>query len=1035
MNKMRAVLTAFFMALTLAVSAQTVRISGTVTDADGGVPLQGVSVVVVGSTLGTVTNPFGKYELDVPEIAKKLRFSYIGYKTVEVEISGRSVIDVELEFETFQVQEVAVTALGIMRAEKATGYAIQSVKGEDIAKASEPNLINTLQGRVAGAIITKTSGAVGASSRIVLRGVNSLSQDNQPLIVIDNVVLNNTNFGGTRTEGVNRGSGIGDVNPNDIESVTVLKGPNAAALYGSRAANGVIIIKTKTAKVNGKMGVTFNSTTTVESPFRLPDFQNMYGQGSGGRFAFYDGRGGGINDNVDESWGPRLDIGLLIPQWNSPVVNGVRQPTLWVSYPDNVKNFFELGHTLTNNVAVEGAGDDFSIRFSYTNTAQKGMVPNTDQMRHNAMLNATISPFKYLAINTSVSYVNTHSDNLPAYGYDAQNVMQQFIWFGRQVDINDLKQYRFADGSKRNWNYSYHNNPYFTLYENLNGLERDRVFGQTNATVKFTDWMNLKLGVALDYYSNRNSARSAFGDVDSPFGFLSESKQTFRELNSDFLLTINRKLNENLDFSINIGGNLMKQYTQTLNSYVTELSVEGVYTFANAKVPVVTNNLLYERQINSLYYNGQFVWKNALFFDFTGRNDWASTLPKGKNSYFYPSFNLSAVLTDLFNWQTRTFSFGKIRAGWAQVGADTDPYQLEQVYRFDQGWNASTKLPAIYIPNEKANPDLKPQRTNAFEVGCDFRFFMNRLGIDVTYYNQRTFDQIIRMPVSATTGYTSKIVNAGEISNQGIEVSLNWVPVRTRTGFEWRVTLNYARNRNKLVKLAEGLDQYVMGGYWSLDVLAIPGETVGVLYGYDFDRNVNGDIIHINGLPIQGAFRPLGNYTPDWVGGLNNSFQYKNLSFSFLVDARFGGEIYSMTTTWGRYAGVLKETLKGREGGIIGVGAMQNEDGEWVPNDVVVTAEEYNKAAYNNNIAFSSVFDASFVKLREVRLGYTFPKVGKTAIRDLSFNFVGRNLMLLWAKVPHIDPETAFSNSNVQGLEFGQLPSARSFGLNISFKF
>ena len=1039
MRKLSGFLSFFFIILLVLpaskIAAQNIKISGTVISLTGGYPIRGVTVVVVGSARGTFTDSLGRYELVTPSISKTLRFTCIGYKTQEVDIAGRRVIDVALEEEAIEMQEVKVTALGIMRAERSTGYALQSVKGEDINRTSETSLLNALQGKVAGAIITSTSGAVGASSRIVLRGINSLNTDNQPLFVVDNVVLSNANFGNTTTEGVNRGSGVADINPNDIEDITVLKGPNAAALYGSRAANGVIIIKTKSADVDDHFGVSFNSTITMESPMRLPEFQNKYGQGSGGLFEFYDGMGNGINDNVDESWGPPLDIGLMIPQWNSPVAGGIRQPTPWISHPDNVKNFFETGMTFTNNVSVEGADESYAARFSYTNTEQKGMVPNTDQSKNNVMLNASISPYTYLTLNASLGYVNTHSDNLPAYGYDAQNVMQQFLWFGRQVDVADLRQYRFPDGSKRNWNYSYHNNPYFTLYENLNGLDRDRLFGQGSINLKFTDWLNLKVGAGIDYFKNYNNARSAFGDIDSPLGYYGESHLTFRELNTDFLLSFNRNLSSKLSLSFNLGGNLMRQYSQSLNSYATELSVEDVYTLENSRGPVVSINSLSRKQINSLFYNGQLVWKNALFFDFTGRNDWSSTLPLNNNTYFYPSFNLSAVLSDLFDFQSPTLNMVQVRAGWAQVGTDTDPYQLQPVYRFDQGWHESTKLPAIYIPNDLPNPNLKPQRTNSLEVGATLKLFMSRLGIDLTYYNQKTFDQIIRLPVSATTGYTSKIVNAGEIDNSGIELTLDGVPVRTRSGFEWSINLNFAWNKNEVKELAEGLKQYVLGGYWSLDVLAIPGQPVGTLYGYDFKRNENGKIIFYDGLPAQGEIHALGNYTPDWTGSIANSLRYKNLSLNFLIDARFGGEIYSMTSTWGRYAGVLKETLKGREGGIIGVGVMQNETGEWVPNNVVVTAEEFNKAAYNNNIAYSSVFDASFVKLREISLGYTFNHIANNLIKEISIAVVGRNLALLYARVPHIDPETAFSNSNVQGLEFGQLPSPRSYGLSLNLKF
>ena len=1035
MRRLCVFLTAFFVLVVFQLSAQTVKISGVVTSSDDKLPLQGVSVVVVGSALGAVTNAEGRYDITVSTLARHLRFSFVGYKMQEVPIEGRAIIDVVMEVEPVDVKAVTVTALGIVRAERATGYAIQSLSDEEILKSRETNIINSLQGKVSGAIITNTSGAVGTSTRMVLRGANSLSTDNQPLFVVDNVIVNNSNFGNTYNEGVNRGSGIADINPNDVETITVLKGPNAAALYGSRAANGVVIIKTKTADKDRRFGISFNSNTTVETPLRLPDFQNSYGQGTGGLFEFYDGKGGGLNDYVDESWGPRLDVGLKITQWNSPVVGGVRQATPWVSFPDNVRNFFEYGKTFTNNLSIEGSGDNYSVRVSYTNSTQNGMIPNTDIKRNSVQINASASPYDYLTINFSGNYINSKSDNMPVYGYSSQNVMQQFLWFGRQVDIQDLKKYRNSDGSLSNWNNYSHNNPYFTLNENLNGSDRDRLLGQGSSTIRIAEWLTLKTGLGVDYYTNFNTARSAFGDVESPNGYYGESKRTFRELNTDFLFQFNKKISSKLDFYFNIGGNRMEQYVHTYSASANELAVEDVYTLSNSKTAVLPQTLLYRKRINSLYFNVQFEWKKAFFIDFSGRNDWSTTLPFEDNSYFYPAVNVSAVLSDLFQIQSRRLTYAKLRAGWSQVGADTDPYQLKPVYKFGAGWNSSTRMPSIYIPDDYPNDKIKPQKTESFEVGADFRFFLNRLSVDLTYYNQRTFDQIIRVPVSPATGYTSVLINAGEITNSGIELTVDATPVKQKSGFQWNVAFNFAKNNNVVKSLYDKLDNYEFGAYWDLKVLAIPNQSFGSLYGYDFARNDEGKVIHVDGLPVQGDLKVLGNYTPDWIGGLNNELHYKNVTFSFLVDTRWGGDIYSMTTTWGRYSGVLKETLIGREGGIIGDGVKQLPNGTWIENDIVVSAEEYNKAAYNANVAYSSIFDASFIKLREVRLGYTFQKLGNTGIKDLTFALVGRNLALLYAKVPHVDPETAFSNSNVQGLEFGQLPSARSIGFNVSFKF
>jgi len=1019
------------------VQAQTVRITGTVTSSEDGMPIPGVSVIAKGTTAGGSTNVDGKYDINVPSNAETLVFTFVGMKTQEVAIGGRAIIDVVLQSESLQVEELVVTALGIKRAEKATGYAIQGVKGDEIMKAREANMVNSLQGKIAGAVITNTSGAVGASSRIVLRGASSLSGSNQPLFVVDGIPISNGNFGSTGTDGVNRGSGVSDINPNDIESVSVLKGPNAAALYGSRAAFGVIIITTKSGKKGKGFGVTYNNTSSWETPLRLPNYQNQYGQGSGGEFEFVDGKGGGVNDGVDESWGPRLDIGLMIPQWFSPVdpVTGVREASPWVSHPDNIKNFFEVGHSITHNVAVEGSSESSTFRFSYTNFDQKGMVPNTDQKRHTISINASANPHKDVTVNVAANYVKTSSDNMPGYGYDAQNVMQQFLWSGRQNNIPDLKQYKYADGTKRNWNYNFHNNPYFTLHENLNGLARDRFYGNAHVTYKITDWLTAKIGSGVDFYTNLNTNRCAWGDNDNAFGYYNEQTITNREINSDFLLMFNKNITEDISFNLNLGGNRMDQVYEWDYVAANELAVEGVYNVLNSKVTPVAQNWLEKKRVNSLLYSGQFAWKNQIFFDFTGRNDWSSTLPDGKNSYFYPSFSLSGIVSDIFNIKSNVLNYAKVRVSWAQVGADTNPYQLAETMSFGEGWNASTKLLNMTTPNTLPNDKLKPEQTTSTEAGLELKLFQSRVSFDATYYNAKSTDQIITAPVSPASGYLAKVINAGEITNKGIELALGVTPIKTKSGFEWNVNFNFAKNKNEVVKLAPGVDQFELGTYWSLKVMAIPGQPYGSLYGYDLKRDPNGNVLNANGLPQQGDLKILGNYSPDWIGGITNEFSYKNLNFSFLIDIRKGGDVYSMTNSWGRYAGVLQETLYGREDGIVGKGTKLADDGvTYVPNDIVVTAEAYNHAAYTDGIAYTSVFDGSFVKLREVKIGYTFDKIGKLPIRDLSINLIGRNLAILYAKIPHVDPESAFSNNNAQGLEFGQLPSARSLGFSVSVK-
>jgi len=588
-------------------------------------------------------------------------------------------------------------------------------------------------------------------------------------------------------------------------------------------------------------------------------------------------------------------------------------------------------------------------------------------------------------------------------------------------------------GYKFNWNYNYHNNPYFTLHENLNGLNRERLFGNVKVTYKLTDWLSAMVRTGGDIGSNLNTTRRAAGDVDNSYGSYSEDASSRKEINTDFLLSFNKNFGEAISVAVNFGGNSMYQTYQDNYSSADELAIADVYNVANSRVALVTTNEFAEKKINSLYGSANIGYKNVIFLDATLRNDWSSTLPKDNNSYLYPSVSLSSVLTDLFKIDSRMFNFAKVRVSWSKVGSDTEPYQLLPYAEFGSGWNASTKLLNLYVPNTLPNGNLKPQFVTSTEVGGEFIFLDSRLRLDLTYYSSLAQDQIIAdSPISASTGYSAQAVNAGSISNKGVEIQMGITPINMSNSLRWDITVNFARNRNKVEELAPGIETLQRGAYWDLKVLAIPGEKYGSLFGYDFERDPNGNVIYYDGLPSQGAQKILGSYTPDWTAGINNVFTFKGLSANVLIDFRQGGELYTMTTTWGRYAGVLEETLIGREGGVVGQGVKPDGNGGYVPNDIVVTAEDFNHNAYVNSIAYPSVFDASFIKLREIGLGYTFKKIGNTPLRDLRLSLVGRNLALLKSSVPHIDPETAFGNTNVQGLEYGQLPSARSIGFSIS---
>ena len=706
-----ALLLAFFAIGLQVLMAQTKEISGSVTSADDGGLIPGVSVSVKGTTLGTITDMDGKFRLKVPQDAKALVFSFVGMTSQEVVIGNQSTVNVKMSSENISVDEVVVTALGVSRSKKALGFAVQDVKGEELTKAKENNIINSLSGKVSGVQITNSSGAVGASSRIVIRGASSLGGSNQPLFIVDGVAISNSEFGDADGfGGANRGNGASDINPDDIENISVLKGPNAAALYGSQAANGVILITTKAGTLSAKnkksgLGIEIGNSTTFESPLMLPKYQNSYGQGAEGAFSYVDGAGGGVKDGVDESWGPKLDAGLMIPQYNSPVENGVRKATPWISHPNNVKDFLDTGVTATTNVAITGGGKEANFRVSYTNLDQKGMLPNTNYKKNTLSIGGSASPTDKLTVSGTANYVMANSDNMPGGGYDAQNVFQQFIWAARQVNYPDLKNYTNADGSKYNWNYNYHNNPYFTLNENTSILKRDRLYGNAKVSYKFMDNLSAFVRTGIDNYNNLNTARTAFGDNDNPYGFYNESLSTFKQITNDFLIMYNETLNKDFSMNANFGGSRMSQTDHRTFGSADELAVAGVYTLANSRVPLRTTSRDRSKSINSLLGSMQFAYKNAIFLDLTGRNDWSSTLPSSNNSFFYPSASLSSVLTDLLKLDSKTLSYAKVRGGWAKVGSDTDPYSLLPVLSFGDGWNSSTKYLNQFVPNNLPNAD------------------------------------------------------------------------------------------------------------------------------------------------------------------------------------------------------------------------------------------------------------------------------------------------------------------------------------------
>lgn len=1096
----------FAIALPLGTFAQR-TITGTVTEEGSNEPLVGVTVSVKGTSKGTVTELDGTFSLKLSQNDKTIVFSAVGYLTREVEVSVSDIIDIAMRQDIIGLSEVTVTALGISREKKALGYAVQDIGGDALDKARETNFAAGLAGKIAGVQVVGNPSGIGSSARVTIRGERSLNiNNNQPLFVVDGVPISNNIVGssGRSNQEVDYGNGAGMINPDDVESVTVLKGASAAALYGSRANNGVILIRTKTGKGKKGIGVSFNSSLTFEDPLRLPDYQNVYGQGLNGEFEFKDGNGGGVRDGVDESWGPKME-GQLIKQFDSPTSKGFRgadvgnlstrigpvnltaqlnargdiQATPFLAQPDNIRDFFETGVTQTYNFAVSGSNDEGDFRISFTNLDQKGFVPNTDLRRNTIALSGAYRLSDKLTANAVVNYIQGESGNRPNLSYGTENIMYLFnCWFPRNNNIESFKDYWQAgrEGLNQfNYNYNYHDNPYFNLYENTNGQEINRTYGNVSLQYRFNPMLSLQLRGGTDFGSEFRDRRRAYSTQRFPLGSYREEFIQTAETNLDFLLSFTKSLSADFNLDLSLGGNHMFRTYRNSDMMAPELAVPGIYSLSNSRVALLASAFRSEKEINSLYGTAQLGFRNWLYLDLSARNDWSSTLPSKSRSYLYYASNLGIVLSDLLEFDpSSAISFAKFRIGLAQVGNDTDPYQLQAVY------SAQTPvqgLPSFLEPSSLVNADLKPEISTSFEAGLDLRFFQNRIGLDATYYRTRSSNQILPIPLSGTTGYSSRLINAGLIQNQGLELMLNFVPVRTNN-FEWNISLNGSTNRGKVLELytdpvsGQEITTYVMASRY-VTVLANVGGNMGDIYGIGFERVSSdpsspyydptgkyvGQIVFNNvGKPLATTTQiKLGNYNPDFLAGLQNNFSFKGIQLGILFDIRSGGEIYSHTQTVGREGGIIAETLEGRENGyyanssdplmlnapagtyVVGEGVVRNADGSFSPNTRRLTAREWHTSiTLGRRLVEGMVYDASFVKLRELRLGFNVPSkmLGKLPVRDLSFSVVGRNLAL-WTDVPHVDPETASTSGGtiIPGVESVALPSTRSIGFNLNFKF
>jgi len=1096
------------------VQAQDREISGTVKSADDNKPIPGVQVVVEGTTIGTVTNLDGFYELAIPASAKRLVYSFVGMVSQTIEIGTQTTIDVTMATDLLNLEGVTVTALGISREKKSLGYATQELSGDAINQVKSGNFISTLSGKAAG-VQVKTNNNMGGSTNILIRGSKSVTGNNQALIVIDNVPVNNDNTN-TRDQirgraGYDYGNAATDINPNDIESMTVLKGAAATALYGSRAANGAIIITTKKGaqtmakkKVLG-VNISSNVTTGFVDKKTFPVYQNGYGGGYGAAFYsdttlangqnypgfeyLYDVDGDGTLDWTvptyeDASFGQAFDENIMVYQYNSfyPQSENYKKATPWKNGESGPYDFFETPWSFTNSVDVTGGSESAAFRLSYTNQDQSGIMPNSNIKKNNVLFNGSYDVLKTLKVTASVNYINTKAKGRNSTGY-SDNIMSSFRqWWQLNVDVDEQRQL-YEDYEENitwnpvapdNTNPAYWDNPYWVRYQNYETDERDRVIGYLQADWKINDYFSLMGRYSLDTYNELQEERKAVGSAAGEFGVpvlgarndvtsgYSRFDKSFMERNIDLMLKFQKNLNEDFSLSALLGINSRRgRIDQVFQATDGGLDVPGLYSLTNSKNSAIgMNEYLAETGVDGVYASASLGYKSFLYLDATARMDWSSTLPDSENSYFYPSVSGSFIFSELTNLDW--LNLGKVRLGYAQVGNDAPWGVLIDTYDKNTSFSGTSMYS---LPNAKANNTLKPERSKGLEAGFEMAFLKRRLGFDLALYKTNTFDQSIPVATSFATGYSSKYLNAGEVENKGVEIQLYGVPI-AKEEFKWDITLNWARNVNEVVELYEGVENLQLAALQGgVTINARVGEPYGVIQGTDYVYDDAGNkVVGANGYYLRTPWSDniLGNVQPDWNMGFNNRFSYKNWSLSFLIDWQQGGSIFSLDQYYGMGTGLYEETVytndlgnpvrdpltdDGSSGGLIldgvtGTVTYDNANRTYTVTDTEtngtrVAGDDYRVFGWSRNPNSTFVYDATYIKLREVIITYTLPAsmLENSFFNGVSFSLVGSNLWIISKDLPHADPEASQSSGNVQGWQSGVMPTTRNVGFTVNLQF